>query len=254
MNKTKIVSGFVAVILLSVSLTACNSIKNTQPQNSSRGQPQNNGQQGNDKKDAEIHTPIPDGIQSSEKKDVGANQMGKMGDGISGIDVDNGKLIPDALTYTVNKATLFADIADAGIQQDAMNPYVKSSLLDENGKIKSSVKFLLVEVMVKNNRALPSRNITSFQLLHADSANESSDGSTEMDFFDISEPSYFSHPSGAKAGDNWDQYYDYSLPVGQSKNLKVGWYVDLDAYGSSNLYLAFNRSINDYEKFVKLDF
>lgn len=244
--------GVVAILLLSMSMTSCNSIKslfnNTQPQDSE--------QQGDDKDKAnqtEIATPDPAATSEPETKDVLPNNIRKMGEDVSERDVQNGKAIPDALVYTVEKATLFTDIAEVGISQDAMQPSVEE-FLDENGEMKSSVKFLVVEMTVKNVSALPERNITSFQLLCADSTKETSDRTTEIDFFDLPYPSYFSNPSGSKVGDDWKQYYDYSLPVGQSKDLKVGWYVDLEQYDPSNLYLVFNRGHDEFENFVKLDY
>ncbi len=147
-------------------------------------------------------------------------------------------------------------MSEADIDLDKIPSYMEGLDLvtDENGEIKPSAKFLLIELTVKNVRALPDQNITSINMLCADSSKEISNKSSEIDFFEIPLPDYFSNPSGKEVGGNWQEYYDYSLPVGQSKDLKVGWHVDLDQYDLSNLYLVFNYQNEEYEQFVKLDF
>lgn len=237
----KAVSGIFAVLFLFMSLTACSSI--------------NSDRQIKDYKDkgnqSEIARPDPDATPVPEEREV--SNFAGIGEEIWEPDIQNGKEIPDALVYTVNKTTLFSDIAEAGIVQEDMVPFIEDSLLDEKGELKSGVKFLLFEMTVKNIRAEPMRNITSLNLLYADSITEISDKTSTMSFLDLPCPAYFSNPSGSRVGDEWKEYYTYNVPVGQSKNIKVGWYVDLDQYDQSNLYLIFNRD-NDEEKLFKLYF
>lgn len=162
--------------------------------------------------------------------------------------VVNGELTPDAMTYTITKATVFSDAAEAGISQDAMTPYVESLFKDADGKIKAGVKLLIVELTVKNSRLSPQMNIGNLELCYSDTANSSS----EKAFHTLPIPSYFSNPTGTKVGNDWQGYLDYNLPVGQSKNLKTGWYVDLSKYDKSTLYLIFNSGYEKYRQFVKL--
>ncbi len=235
--------GIIACFLLCVSMIACKT--------------QEDELQGGDKKKiAEIVTVDPDAPPEPEKKEVLSANMKKMGEEVSETDVQNNETIPDALIYKINKVTVYNDMSEADIDPDKIPSYMEGLdwVSDENGEIKPSAKFLLVELTVKNARALPDRNITSFDLLCADSSKEISNKSSEIDFYEIPPPDYFSNPSGSEVGGDWKGYYNYSLPVGQSKDLKVGWHVDSDEFDLSNLYLVFNRYNDEYEQFVKLDF
>ena len=208
------------------------------------------------KRIADIVTVDPDAPPEPQEKEVLSTNISKMGEEVSEIDVQDREAIPDALIYKVNKVTVYNDMSEADIDPDKIPSYMEGLdwVTDENGEIKPSVKFLLVELTVKNVRALPDRNISSINLLCADSSKEISNKSSEIDFLEIPLPDYFSNPSGREVGGNWQEYYDYSLPVGQSKDLKVGWHVDSGEFDLSNLYLVFNRYNDKYEQFVKLDF
>ena len=244
-NISKVILGIVTTLFLCISMVACN----TQESKSQ-----------DEYKNKELLTDIvtvdPDTPAEPEKKEILSTNISKVGEEVSEEDVQNGKGIPDALTYMVNKVTIFNDIYEADIDQDKIPSYMEGleGLLDENREVKPSVKFLLIELTVKNVRALPERNITSFDLICVDSSKEASNEVSEIDFFVLPPPDYFSNPTGKEVGSDWKGYYDYSLPVGQSKNLKVGWYIDLDEFESSNLYLIFNRYNDEHEQFVKLDF
>lgn len=247
----QVVLGIITVFLMSIFMTACTFTES--PSNST--QAQNDDQKGGDKsKQTEIVIPDPDAPAEPEKKEVSSGSIAEIGEAVSEIDVQNGELIPDALVYTINKAEQFDDHAQAGISEDEMNPFVEGFVFDEQGKLKPSVKFVVVDMTVENIRAELDRNITSFSLLCADSDEDISDDTTEINFFDVPIPCYFSNPSGSKVGDNWKEYYFYRLPVGQSKDLKVGWYIDTDQYDLSKLYVAFNRYDEEYQKFVKIEF
>lgn len=244
-NISKVILGIVTTLFLCIYMVACNT-QGYEPQ----------GENKNKRKITEIITVDPDAPAEADKKEVLSTNISKVGEEVSEIDVQNDEAIPDALIYMVNKVTLFNDISEAGIDRDEMPSFLEGlqGVLDENGEIKSSVKFLLVELTVKNVRALPDRNISSFDLLCADSSKEISKKISEIDFFELPPPDYFSNPSGKEVGDDWREYYYYSLPVGQSKDLKVGWHVDSGEFDLSNLYLVFNRYNDKYEQFVKLDF
>ena len=240
----RIVTGIVMGLFVSASMTACTLAES--PFNNALSQ-----EDDQKAKQTEIVERDPFAPAEAEKKNVASSHIREMGEDVSEIDVQNGNVIPDALVYTVNRAEQFDDYVQAGISEDAMNPFVEYELLDEDGNIKASVKFIVIEMTVKNNCAELDRNITSFRLRCADSAQNISDETTEIDFFDIPNPSYFSNPGGEKVGDEWMEYYHYSLPVGQSKDLKVGWYVDVDKYDLSKLYLVFNY--DEDERLVKIE-
>jgi len=206
------------------------------------------GDDGNKKGEEEIHAGLteqfPIDIPEWSRQTVG------YGEPIDAVDIQNGQAVSGALVYTLNKATLFADFSEAGLEESAMDPYVPSQLFEtpeKNGKLRPSVKFLMIELTVRNVRAYPERSITSLIMLCSDG--------TETGFFELSpdEIAYFSNPTGKKIGEDWKEYLTYQLPVGQVKNIKVGWYVDTERYDAANLYLVFNYGLPEDRKFVKID-
>ena len=172
------------------------------------------------------------------------NGVNAVGDTIKAVTVDNGKLIPDALSYTVTKTGIYSDIAEVGINEDELN-LEDSSILDKNGKLKSSVKFFAAEITVKNLKAALEMNITDMDLVYCNSESMSK----EADISTIALPVYFSEQNKTEK-----DYYEYNLAIGQSKKVKVGWYLDTEKYDVSNVYLAFNTYLDEYRSFVKPEF
>ena len=249
-NSMKVITRILSVLMLSVSMTACNSVRSLYDST----QIQENEQQGDrkdDVKQAEIYT---EDVATSgpEEMSILSKQICGLGEEVSEIDIDKGKVIPNAFVYRVKKATIFKDITEAGISEGMLPSYIEGDFFDEDGKIKPGVKFLVVEMTVKNICGSTERTITSFDLLYADSMKETLDKTREIDFFELPLPAYFSHPSGSQRGEDWPEYYHYNLPVGQSKDLKVGWYIDFGQYNPSNIYLVFNRYEDELRRFVKL--
>lgn len=242
-NMRKYEGYLLAVLLLLCALNACNFKQNdpdtTQNAHADKG------------KITQIMPAITD--QQPQHFNVSPEQLGKMGEPVGAMDVQNGEAVTDALFYTINKATMFENIEEAGIDPDAMFFLATDDLLGGSGKLKPSVKFMLIEVTVQNVRAEPDRNITDLNILCADTVSVSADNS-EASFFEIfpSEPAYFSNPTGKRIGDDWKEYYNYSLPVGQRKKLNVGWYVDTEQYDPQNLYVSF--CYDEYKKYVKIVF
>lgn len=186
---------------------------------------------------------------------VTSNHLYQMDETVAAIDIQDGKIVNDALLYTFTKATLYDDFSQAGLDEDALSPYTGAEsecLLDDNGNLKKSVKVLLLELTVQNACAEPERNISSLSVCCVTSMNESGDR-VEGSLLELfpGEIAYFSQPSGKKIGEDWKEYADYSLPVGQSKNLKVGWLIDTDQYDPKHLYLDLDD--DEYRKLIHLD-
>lgn len=247
-----------AVFVLLCALTACNS--NSGITNITDNNPGSEQSGLSDAPQNEVNkkagTQIMPGLTEDQAQQVviPPEQIGKMSDPVGAMDVQNGNAVPDALFYTINKAILFNDFETVGIELDAMGSLLTDEgLADENGEPKPGVKFLLVELTVQNVSANPERNITDIRILSAETTSLSNE-STEASFFELypSEPAYFSNPTGKRIGDDWKEYYDYKLPVGQSKTLKIGWYVDTDQYDEQNLYLTFGY--DEYQKYIRIEF
>lgn len=260
-NLKKSAGMLLAVLMLLYALTACNSNSGTtdvagdtprsgvSDQKEPSDAPQNEA-------DKSAGTQIMPGLTEDQAQQAVMlpEQLGKMGEPVGGMEVQNGNAVADALFYTMNKATMFDDFETAGIEPDAMGSLLTDeSLTDENGELKPGIKFLLIELTVQNVSAEPERNITDLRILSAETGSLSN-GNTEASFFEVypSTPVYFSNPTGKRVGDDWKEYFDYKLPAGQTKTLKVGWYVDTEQYNEQNLYLTFDY--NEYQKYIKIEF
>lgn len=224
-----------AVLVILYALTACNSKQNDA--------------------DKAAGAQIMPGLTEDQPKqvDIPQKQLGKMGEPIGAMDVKNGNAVVCALFYTIGKATLFDNFEMAGIEPDEMVSFLTDeSLTDGNGELKPSVKFLFIELTAQNVNANPERNITDLRILSAQTASYGGKD-TKDSFFDVypAEPVYFSNPTGKRVGDDWKEYYDYKLPVGQTKNLKAGWYVDTERYDVKNMYLTFGYE--EYQKYIKIE-
>lgn len=190
-----------------------------------------------------------DSAKNAEKSDVVGEEfqissgINVVGDTIEGVIAANGKLIPNALSYTVTKTSIFSDITEAGINEEELN-LEDADILDENGQLKPSVKFIVAEITVKNFKASSEMNITDIDLVYCNSQSMSN----EADISILSLPVYF---TGQKNKIEKD-YYEYNLAIGQSKKVKVGWYLDTEKYKVSNVYLAFNLYLDEYRSFVNL--
>lgn len=250
-----------AVLMLLCALAACNFNSGTSDiggDNSNFGVSNQDGLSDVSQNEAskEAGTQIMPGLTEDQAQQVivPSEQLKKMGEPIGAMAIQNGEAVADALFYTVNKATMFKNIEAAGIDIDAMDSTnADESLLDENGELKPDVKFLLIELTVQNVRDDPERNITDMRILSAETSSFSATN-TEASFFELypSVPAYFSNPTGKRVGDDWKEYYDYKLPAGQTKTLKVGWYVDTEQYDEQNLYLTFDY--DEYQKYIKIEF
>lgn len=250
-----------AIVVIFCTLTACNfkqytsdtsNNASTTKQKDDKEKSKNTTMQKGDKtKKAQIMPGLTEEVPQTKF----VRQIYKMGEPIGLSDIQNHKKISDALTCTINKATMFADISKAGIDIDAMgNLSPDLAVQDEDGKPKSGVKFMLIELTVQNVQAEENRNITTMELLFKDAPTKLSNN---MEGFFFEEawgngPAYFSNPTGKRYNDSWKDYYNYRLSPGQTKNLKVGWYVDTGRYNTSDLYLCVEDS-DDGIKIVELD-
>ncbi len=188
-----------------------------------------------------------------QQDDIPQKQLGKMGEPIGAMDVKNGKAVACAMFYTISKAALFDNFEMAGIETDEMVSFLTDeSLTDGNGELKPSVKFLFIELTAQNVKANPERNITDLRIISAQTASYGGKD-TKDSFFDLypAEPVYFSNPKGKRIGDDWKEYYDYKLPVGQTKTFRVGWYVDTEKYDVKNMYLTFGYE--EYQKYIRIE-
>lgn len=247
----RVATRIVTVFLMSLSITACASTE--KPLSDTQSQEENVTETEKSKQTVTVARD-PNAPAEPEKNDVASGQMAEMGEAVSEIDVQEEGIVPDAMVYTINKAEQFTDYVQAGISKDELNPVVEGDVLDEQGNLKSGVKLIVVEMTIENICVGAERNITSFSLLCADSAEDISDDTDVIDFFEAPIPVYFSNPNGQREGDNWKDYYFYNLPAGQSKNVKVGWYIDTDQFDLSKLYLVYNRYNDEYKKYVKIEF
>ena len=76
------------------------------------------------------------------------------GEEISAAGVLKGDLVENAMTYIVTNAEIFDSSVAAGIDSSKMEEYIDYRFTDENGNLRSEVQFLLVDITIRNNRAL----------------------------------------------------------------------------------------------------
>jgi hypothetical protein len=165
------------------------------------------------------------------------------GEEISAAGVDKGELVENGKTYVFTDAELFDSPSAAGISSSAITTYIDSDFLDENGNVRDGVRFLLVDLEIRNN-ALPSEmGISDLELNYCEQRGENL---SVRAFYPLPYPVYFSN---AGAG---DAYYHYTLPVGETMSARVGWYVDLTKYDKSSLFLIFNSRIDDLRQYLPL--
>ncbi len=197
-------------------------------------------------------TEVAEGLTEDQAQvlDVKQEQFGKIGEAVSGIDVQNGKTVEDALRYTVTKADLFDSFTDAGLDIETEDMIEEEGLLQEDGSLAQGVKLLVLYVTVQNVRADPNQNITALRILCAESDFE---GKKQASFYELypSGPVWFSNPSGKRNEAGWKDYYHYNLSVGQRKDLKAAWLVDTNQYDPKMLYLTFDY--DEDQKYIKLN-
>lgn len=151
-----------------------------------------------------------------------------------------------AAEYTIKTAKLFDEPEEAEIDRkyilmDGDVHYdIKTGIpaaLEEN---KSS--FLLCDVAVENINS-EFMNITELSLVYLTPE--------EKELKLVGLPAYFSE--SIREGDSKD-YYDFEIPAGQSKDMKVGWWVDLEECKKENMYLMLNyRGDETLQQYWKLN-
>ena len=154
------------------------------------------------------------------------------GEEISAAGVLKGDLVENAMTYIVTNAEIFDSSVAAGIDSSKMEEYIDYRFTDENGNLRSEVQFLLVDITIRNNEMPQELNISSLELTYCEPSQ------TDL--------------SGPRSGEYSSEYYHYTLPVGESLSVKVGWYVDLTKYDKSSLFLIFNSRIETLRQYLPL--
>lgn len=249
----KYIAVFFAAIMLSVSVSGCHSTKNEQNDEKKESKIEKKDDENisvQEKLDQVIHiteNPDPNATPAPQKETVSSENIYKMGEEVTECSVSNGEDIPDAFVYTVKKAKAYGSFADAGVsKENIVDEDSVEDLLDKDGNMKPNVKFIVVEMSVKNVKARVSeKNITSVVLRYDVNGKAASEGKVELGILEMPAPYYFSNSIGREGAKD---YYGYSLPYGRSKNLKIGWCIDTERYNLSNFYFVI-----DSEKFIKLE-
>ena len=153
------------------------------------------------------------------------------GEEISAAGVLKGDLVENAMTYIVTNAEIFDSSVAAGID---------SSKMEE--------QFLLVDITIRNNEMPQELNISSLELTYCE---PSQTDLSVRSFYPLAYPAYFSN-AGPRSGEYSSEYYHYTLPVGESLSVKVGWYVDLTEYDKGSLFLIFNSRIETLRQYLAL--
>ncbi len=136
----------------------------------------------------------------------------------------------------VNAATLYdkPEAADIDSTQVLTSPDCHLDLKTETAAPFdfSKAHFLLCDITIKNiHMGLGDTNITALSLVYL------LPDTKELVAVAVL-PAYFSKTQGSDV--NASDYFHYKLPVGQSMDAKIGWWVDLDECKKENLYVMYN--------------
>lgn len=150
---------------------------------------------------------------------------------------------------TVNSAKLYNTPEEAGLEEaelltDEDLLYDIETRMPALPVDTSKLSFLLCDVSIKNiNLDLGELNITELQV-----AGLMPDG---KELRSTGLPAYFSEAADEKDG---PKYYHLDIPAGQSADVKIGWWIDLEQYKKENLYVTYNLGGIIYiQRFWKLD-
>lgn len=150
---------------------------------------------------------------------------------------------------TVNAAKLYNTPEEAGLEEaelltDTDLLYDIETRLPVSPLDTSKLSFLLCDVSIKNiNLDLGELNITELQV-----AGLKPDG---KELRSTGLPAYFSEAADEVGG---PKYYHLDIPTGQSVDVKIGWWIDLEQYKKENLYVTYNLGGIIYiQRFWKLD-
>lgn len=143
--------------------------------------------------------------------------------------------------FCVKKGALFSSFAEAGIDTEMLNPAVDiSDVIGSNGSFKDHYRLLLTEITVKRVSEAKKDdpfNISSVSMAyHSLSKNEQ---------FIMPEIVYFSD-AAPKKDELWKNYYEFQLPVGKGKAVKVGWLVDTSIFNISDILLCVRSENKEY--------
>lgn len=147
--------------------------------------------------------------------------------------------------YTIKSAALYDTPEEAGLDRDQLLTGEEQcyDLVTEmpSPLDVSKAGFLLCDISIKNIYS-EYMNITVLSLVHR------MDDDQELKL--VGYPAYFAKPEEVE--DSAD-YYNFYLPVNQSMDAQVGWWVDLEQCKKENLYLMFNHGGDkEYQEYWEL--
>lgn len=151
------------------------------------------------------------------------------------------------LEFTVKTAKLFKSAEEAGIDGKQV---LRSNDCHYDIKMGvpvpfdvSKANFLLCDVSVKNINT-QDMNITALSLVYLTP--------DKKDLKLVGFPAYFSKSKSGSDIENPD-YYHFELPVRESMDTKIGWWVDLSECKKENLYLMLNyRGVKKLQQYWEL--
>lgn len=147
--------------------------------------------------------------------------------------------------YTIKSATLYNTPEEAGLDRNHLltgeeQRYDLATEMPSPLDV-SKTGFLLCDINVKNIYS-EYMNITALTLVHR--------MDSEQKLKMVGYPAYFAKPEAVE--DSTD-YYNFNLPVNQSMDAQVGWWVDLEQCKKENLYLMFNHGGDkEYQEYWEL--
>ena len=249
LHKCKIIAVIVIAVILVSMFTGCSEYgKNEKPKDS-----HTNSQAGDNS--------IPDNNPGDPNKGMPKNEIPDSPPAL--ISEDNAYSIGDEVVmsmpidrtqfgdmkFCLKKAELITELAQIGI--DKVYDYDKGAL-NPDGKLKNNYAFILVVIDVTNISCASDYddNAAYLGLKSGVSAkNPNPNFSYEMAY----RPSEFTYFINSEYAFGSGSYFHYKLAIGETKEIQIGWIVDLEEFDKSKLFLSIGEGGEEaLKKYVNL--
>ncbi|MDR0917863.1 MAG: hypothetical protein LBM93_01220 [Oscillospiraceae bacterium] len=159
----------------------------------------------------------------------------------------------ESMEYTIDDVKTYDSLEGLNINKDNMLASAEE-LLDENGELKTGYKLILADVTIKNidmNSMSDNENemnISSLGLIYQVKKDADDEERNKAVSF-YSQILYFSDPAAN------NRYYNYILPKGETKSVKVGWIINSEEFDFSKIYACIGGGdvSSQFRKFIVLN-
>jgi hypothetical protein len=193
------------------------------------------------------------GVTEGTKVPIEEDEIYKIGDKVSfKFQISADPNDTESMEYTIDDVKTYDSLDGLNINKDNMLVYAEE-FLDENGELKTGNKLILADVTIKNidmNSLQDNENEMNISLLGlAYQVAENADDNERIKAASFyTQVLYFSDPVAN------NKYYNYLLPKGETKSVKVGWIVNSEEYDLSKIYACIGGDVPaEFREFIDLE-